>query len=122
VGSAKCVNAQSDGSHKKKAISMPAPFPAALRWRIVWAYYLDGLSHAEIARSPLRVCEKTSRDVVALFDETGEVEPRSSSFAPKALNDDDCTAIIRMLVERPHNTLREHFRSFCRERGHRAHI
>ena len=37
---------------------MSAAVPSPVRWRIVWAYHLDGMGVSEIVASPLGVKER----------------------------------------------------------------
>ena len=103
---------------------MPAPLHASLRWRVVWAHYLDGMSPLEISRSPLRVSLDSAERWIKLFDDTNDVEPACSKWArtSRLMTDDDTFFLISLLLSSPHNMLVEQFRIFCRRRGHRMHL
>ena len=78
---------------------MPIPYTIDLRWRIVWIYLTQDLSVAEIA-SLVCVSERTVWRYIALFRQTGDVEPQQREYGPKKmLGDLEQLTLLHLILE-----------------------
>ncbi len=78
---------------------MPTPYSLDLRWRVVWLYIAYQLSFVEISQQ-LCVSERTVRRYINMFEQTGEVEPKSHrSGPPKLLGDFEQLVLLRIILE-----------------------
>ena len=78
---------------------MPNPYPVDLRWRIVWIYLTQDISAAEIA-SLLCVSERTVWRYIALFRQTGDIEPQQREYGPKRmLGDLEQLTLLHLMFE-----------------------
>ena len=78
---------------------MPIPYPIDLRWRIVWIYLTQNLPIDEIA-SLVCVSERTVWRYIALFRQTGDVEPQQREYGPqKMLGDLEQLILLHLILE-----------------------
>ena len=108
-----------------RGLAMGCPFDACLRWRVVWAVTLDGISLNRIADTPLRVSHRTAQRIMKCFKEHGDVWPPSHSLARRPrrqMTDEDDRVLIRLLVSSPESMLKEQFREFCGRTGCLMHV
>ena len=101
------------------------PFDACLRWRVVWAVTLDGISLMKIPDTPLRVSLRTAQRIMKCFKAHRDVWPPSHSLARRPrrqMTEEDDRVLIRMLVSSPESMLKEHFREFCGRTGCLMHV
>ena len=78
---------------------MPIPYSINLRWRIVWIYLTQNLPVAEIA-SIVCVSERTVWRYIALFRQTGDVEPQQRKYGPtKMLGDLEQLTLLHLILE-----------------------
>ena len=100
---------------------MVAPFPASLRWRVVWAITADGYKAHQLKASPLKVSYTTARSIMACFEEHGDVFPpgheRARPRNSRIMTAADDWALVKLLVDSPESMLKELFAAFCRQTG-----
>ena len=103
---------------------MPAPLEASVRWRIVWARELDGMTQSEIVASPIRASASTVMRVLGHYTDCGDVWPpeHADHVAPRLMTLKDDWELVKMLVDSPETMLKEHFRAFCAKTGCLQHI
>ena len=78
---------------------MPIPYSIDLRWRIVWIYLTQNLPVAEIPFI-VCVCERTVWRYIALFRQTGDVEPLQRKYGPtKMLGDLEQLTLLHLILE-----------------------
>lgn len=84
---------------EKRSFDMPNPYSIDLRWRIVWIHLTQNLSMAEIA-SLVCVSERTAWRYVALFGQTGDVEPQQRKYGPtRLLGDLEQLTLLHLVLE-----------------------
>ena len=100
---------------------MVAPFPASLRWRVVWAITADGYKAHQLKASPLKVSYTSARSIMACFEEHGDVFPpgheRARPRNSRIMTAADDWALVKLLVDSPESMLKELFAAFCRQTG-----
>ena len=104
---------------------MVCPFDACLRWRVVWAVLLDGISPKKMSDTPLRVSSRTAQRIMKCFKEHGDVWPPAHSLARRPgrlMTEEDDRVLVHMLVSSPESMLEEHFREFCGRTGCLMHM
>lgn len=78
---------------------MPTPFSLDLRWRVVWLYLAHQLSVMDISQQ-LCISARTIQRYVTMFEQTGEVAPKTSrSGPPKLLGDFEQLVLLRIILE-----------------------
>ena len=78
---------------------MLIPYSIDLRWQIVWIYLTQNLSVADIA-SLVFVSERTVWRYIALFQQTGDVEPQQREHGPqKMLGDLEQLTLLHLILE-----------------------
>ena len=75
---------------------MPIPYSIDLRWRIVWIYLTQNLSVASL----VCVSERTVWRYIALFRQTGDIEPQRRDHGPKEmLGDLEQLTLLHLILE-----------------------
>jgi len=104
--------------------AMPAPLPTNFRWRIVWAYDIEGLSVKEIRKS-LRVGRSTVQRVLQTWRRSNYTTVDNKALAEHQPQQPKHTImtpamdqkLLELLVDSPHASLVEHYHQFCTETG-----
>lgn len=85
---------------------MAADLDARTRNTII-EYMNEGMIPAEIART-LKLSGTTVRRIIALYDETGSIEPRPRTYGPKPIiTDEQLDEAVKILEESPSMPIRE---------------
>jgi transposase len=80
---------------------MPRAFSTDLRWRAVWLYLAHDLDVAEISQC-LSVSQSSVYRYIELFQQTGDVKPRSYRHGPpKLLGDLEQLVLLRLILNNP---------------------
>ena len=80
---------------------MPIPLSTDLRWRIVWLHYFKQMSCKDIA-DILYIHISTVRRIIALYNQSGDVEPVQYVHGPhRLLQDTERSEIATILVANP---------------------
>lgn len=78
---------------------MPNPYSVDLRWRIIWVHLTRSLSAAEIS-TLFSVSERTVQRYIALFRQTGDIEPRLRVHGPsKTLGQLEQLTLLHLILE-----------------------
>ena len=80
---------------------MPKPYAPDLRWRVVWLYLAHHYPLSEISRL-LLLSERSVRRYISLFNQTGDVEPKSQRHGPqKLLGDFGQLTLLQVILRNP---------------------
>ena len=80
---------------------MPLPYSLDLRWRIVWVYLTQNLSQSRIGLL-FSVSDRTVGRVISLFNQTGDVKPRSRRNGPICVMQDfEQLSLVQLIITHP---------------------
>ena len=80
---------------------MPRPYSIDFRWRIVWLSLVSQWDTSDISQL-LCVSERTVRRFVKLFQQTGDIKPKSHRHGPpKLMGDHEQLLILRLILAHP---------------------
>lgn len=86
---------------------MPLPLSSDLRWRVVWLHYYKEISYSRIA-DLLYIHASTVRRIIAQYDSTGDVAPRSYRHGPMPmLRKPEEFSIVESILANPGTYLEE---------------
>ena len=81
--------------------SMPLPYSLDLRWRIVWVYLTQNLSQSRIGLL-FSISDRTVGRVISLFNQTGDVKPRSRRNGPICVMQDfEQLSLVQLIITHP---------------------
>ena len=86
---------------------MPVPFSTNFRWRIIWLSVVNHWNPNDIAQL-LQVSERTVRRHVKMFEDTGDIQPKSYQRGRrKLLGDNEQLVLLRLILQYPGISLHE---------------
>ena len=80
---------------------MPRPYSIDFRWRIVWLSVVNHWDANDISQF-LCVSERTVRRLVTLFQQTGDIKPKSYRHgSPKLMGDHEQLLLLKLILSYP---------------------
>ncbi len=80
---------------------MPRPYAIDLRWRIIWLHIAHKNTPSEISHL-MCISERSVWRYIALFQETGDVKPKSYHHGPhRLLGDFEQLTLLRLIIQYP---------------------
>ena len=82
---------------------MPKPYATDPLWRVVWLYLAHHHTPSEISQL-LLLSECSVRRYISLFNQTGDVEPKSQRHGPQkllGLGDFDQLILLQVILRNP---------------------
>ena len=80
---------------------MPRAFSTDLRWRVVWLHLAHNVDVADISQC-LSLSQSSVYRYIELFEQTGDVKPRSYRHGPpKLLGDMEQLVLLRLILNHP---------------------
>ena len=103
-----CEQAKSSPAMSSAEPGRKAPYPADLRWRMVWQRFGLELSYKEIARR-LNIAVSTAHAICRKFEDTGDVQPAkpSARLQSRQLDDNHERLFLAVIMENPAMYLQE---------------